>query len=106
MDIDLEQRLLASMQENRPVLFTGAGLPRSVPSSIRGAAALAAECAANNAHRALPLPVSPESDTKLEMLTDFFVANNLQTCFVNELVSWRPFRRNPNNGHIALSRTS
>ena len=78
MDIDLEQRLLASIQENRLVLFTGAGLSRSAPSSIPGAGALAAECAASYARRGLPHPLPPESDTKLEVLTDFFVANDLQ----------------------------
>lgn len=103
MDAILEQQLLTSIQENRLILFCGAGLSRSAPSTVPGAFDLAAACAAEYRRRALPLPLPAGSDASLEILTDFFVANRLQAFFVNELVDWRPFRRNPNVGHAAAA---
>lgn len=103
MDPLLQQRLLASIQENRLIVFSGAGLSRSAPSTVPGAVDLSKDCAAEYQRRALPLPLPPGSDANLEVLTDFFVANRLQGYFVNELVQWRPFRRNPNKGHLAAA---
>ncbi len=103
MNPDLEQRLLASIQENRLILFTGAGLSRSLPSTIPGAAELSGQCAAEYNRRALPVDLPAGTDTNLDLLSDFFVSRQLQGFFVQELVDWRPFRRSPNSGHLAAA---
>src|ERR1019366_1660698 len=53
--------------------------------------------------RAMPIPLPAGSHGDLEALTTFLFTNGLQGFFVSQLVNWRPFRRNPNQGHISTA---
>ena len=96
-------RLVASIQERELVIFCGAGVSLSAPSSVPGAAALTLECIAQYNQRAL-LPALPaHATTNLETLTEYLFAQGHQRLFVRNLVPWRSFMRVPNSQHIAIA---
>ena len=103
MNVDLQQQLLTSIQEQRLLLFCGAGLSRSAPSPVPGAVDLALECSAKYSLTALPKRLPAGGDKDLEILCDFFLANNEKEFFIDKLVDWGPFRKCPNKGHVAAA---
>ncbi len=100
MDDDLRERLLNSIENDRLVMFCGAGL--SIPSGVPSACALARLCKGKYEHeigRQLP-----EGMTDLETLTEYFAANDqLVQTFIRRLIPREPFRLEPNSGHFAIA---
>lgn len=95
--------LLSALMLDRLVIFTGAGLSMSEPSTVPSAAALASQCVASYLNEALPLEIPPDHIGDLERLTSYLFSNGLQTHFVRRLVDWRPFSRRPNEAHTAVA---
>lgn len=99
----LATRLLASIEQDKLVLFCGAGLSMAAPSAVPSAAELARDCAnkyLTHSYRT-PLPAGAQDD--LEKLADFFYGQGLAGLFIRDLVNWKPFRRSPNKGHSAVA---
>jgi hypothetical protein len=103
MEAELEQRLLVSLQQDRLVLFFGAGLSMGGPSFLPGAATLAQQCAQTYRRKAMPVPLPAGADTDLENLTSFLFERGQQNFFLNDLMEWRPFTQNPNDGHVTIA---
>ncbi len=102
MDNTLLNRLIASVQQGRLVVFCGAGLSMAAPSLVPSAAKLAEDCIEEYNRRALP-PLPTAATANLEALTEYLFGNGYQSLFLHHLVSWRPFRRDPNKGHVAVA---
>jgi hypothetical protein len=96
------KRLVVSIQQKQLVVFCGAGISLAPPSSVPSAAGLTAQCVAEYNVRGLQaLPLS--ATQTLEALTEHLFAEGLQSFFVRDLVSWRPFRRDSNSQHDAIA---
>lgn len=101
MDADLRERLLNSIENNRLVLFCGAGL--SIPSGVPSAVALAKQCK-EKYERELGVQLPAALGNDLEALTEHFAANDqLVQTFIGRLVPRAPFRTAPNPGHFAIA---
>ena len=103
MDPDLQERLLNSIENDRLVLFCGAGLSMSAPSHVPSAAELAKICRetyAKDYGAAIP-----EADAQdLERMAEYFSAKALLVpTFINKLLPRGPFLRAPNAGHYAIA---
>ena len=102
MDASLKERLLNSIENDRLVLFCGAGLSMSKPSEVPSAAELAKMCAASYAERYAALPEDTSKD--LEKVAEYFFEKNLLIpTFINNLIPRGPFLRDPNSGHYAIA---
>jgi len=103
MDDNLASRLLVSLRTDRLVLFTGAGLSMSPPSSLPSAAAFCAECATKY-EKLAAISLSAAEKTDLEALAHFSLGRNeLQTFLLRRAFDWSKFSRNPNKGHAAIA---
>jgi hypothetical protein len=102
MDSALLDRLVASIQQGRLVLFCGAGLSVAPPSAVPGAVALTQQIIGEYNRRVLS-PLPPAATANLEALSEYLFAGGHQSLFVRDLVEWRPFTRNPNSGHQAVA---
>jgi hypothetical protein len=103
MGPDLQERLLNSIENDRLVLFCGAGLSMSAPSHVPSAAELAKICRetyAKDYGAAIP-----EVDAQdLEKMAEYFSAKALLVpTFINKLLPRGPFLRAPNAGHYAIA---
>lgn len=100
---DVVAMLMQSIATRRLVVVSGAGLSVATPSDVPSAKLLAQKCA--ETHRLLTgneLP--PETQGDIEQVADYFYQKNqFESYFVNRLVDWAPFRRNPNPGHQAIA---
>jgi hypothetical protein len=103
MDNDLAGQLLGSITTDSLVVFAGAGLSMALPSRVPSAKALALACAAKyESQSGISLPSNIRDD--LEELCKFLLARNqFYTLFLENIVEWGPFRRNPNKGHEAVA---
>lgn len=92
-----------SIESDRLVIFSGAGLSMAEPSRVPSAVQLAQACAARYREiSGTSLRAGAESD--LEQLTDFFLdQHTLATVFLDRLVVWGPFREPSNAAHFALA---
>src|SRR5581483_288517 len=102
MDAALLNRLVASIQQGRVVVFCGAGLSMSAPSEVPSAAKLTQQIIEEYNSRGLP-PLPAAALTNLETLSHHLFVGGYQSIFVRDLVKWRPFRRNPNVSHSAVA---
>jgi hypothetical protein len=99
---EIIERLVVSIQQRQLVVFCGAGISMSLPSSVPSAALLTGQCvAAYNLRGLNPLPAT--ATKSLEPLTEYLFANGLQPLFVRDLVPWRPFHRSPNVQHDTVA---
>lgn len=103
MTPQVKERLLASIEANRLVVLTGAGLSMAPPSSAPSAAALAAECFDEYTAMANPA-CDPAMRNDLEAFAEYFYAQHtLKTIFIDRLVPWFRFSRPSNAGHAAIA---
>lgn len=101
MDEELRERLLNSIENDRLVLFCGAGL--SIPSGVPSAVALAKLCK-EKYERDIGKQLPAELATNLEALAEHFAAKDqLVQTFIGRLVPREPFRLAPNPGHFAIA---
>jgi len=96
-------RLLASLNAGRLLMVCGAGLSMAPPSNLPSARTVAEHCF--DKYR---LESDPNCDLvlrdNLEALAEHFVElNTLQSIFIEHLVPWQTFVRQPNTGHAALA---
>jgi hypothetical protein len=101
MDEILRERLLNSIENDRLVLFCGAGL--SIPSGVPSAAKLSEYCKKKyELEMGLEVPVNLAFD--LEGLAEYFFSRDqlIQT-FIRRLIPREPFRSAPNPGHYAIA---
>jgi hypothetical protein len=102
MDAALLNRLIASIQQDRLVVFCGAGLSMSAPSAVPSAANLTQQIIDEYNRRGLP-PLPAAATKNLETLSEHLFVGGYQSLFIRDLVKWRPFRRNPNVSHRAVA---
>jgi hypothetical protein len=100
---EVKARLLASMDAGRLVVVCGAGLSMAPPSNLPSARRVAEMC-----FDAYQLRVDPNIDPalrqNLEALAEHFARlNTLETTFIENLVPWVEFERQPNPGHAAIA---
>lgn len=97
------QQLLASIEADRLVIMVGAGLSMAAPSSVPSATNLAAYTSVKYT-QITSSNVPSGADSNLGIFADFLFASGvLRTLFIDRLVEWEPFFRNPNDGHSALA---
>ncbi|MGD0792471.1 MAG: hypothetical protein ABR920_11940 [Terriglobales bacterium] len=100
---ELSQKLLASIETDRLVIFAGAGLSMAHPSEVPSAAKVAAYTSKKYSEVTLG-DVPAGAGDNLEILAEFLLANGaLSTLFIDRLVEWDAFRRAPNKGHKAIA---
>jgi hypothetical protein len=103
MDDDLASRLLGSIAADNLVIFCGAGLSMAPPSSLPSARQLAMDCFPKY-EQAIRSPLPPAIREDLEAQCKFALERGeLQKLFLEKLVIWRPFVRNPNKGHATIA---
>jgi SIR2-like domain len=99
---DTIERLIVAIQQRQLVIFCGAGISLSPPSTVPTAGGLTTMCIAEYNVRALP-PLPATATATLEALTEHLFSKDLQSFFVRDLVPWRPFNRNSNSQHEAVA---
>src|ERR1700733_579308 len=103
MELELRDRLLDSIENNRLVLFCGAGLSMAAPSRVPSAAALATFCK-EKYEREIGAKLSDSFASDLEAQAEHFAANGqLVQTFIRRLIPREPFRLDPNAGHFAIA---
>lgn len=103
MDQELRDRLLNSIENDRLVLFCGAGLSMAAPSRVPSAAALATFCK-EKYEREIGAKLPDTFATDLEAQAEHFAANDqLVQTFIGRLIPREPFRLDPNVGHFAIA---
>jgi NAD-dependent SIR2 family protein deacetylase len=103
LDQQLAQKLLSSIQQKRLVIFCGAGLSMSAPSSLPSAKAVTDRCIVAYEQSGLEPPIPEESKADLGLLAEHFITSNLQNFFIRKLVRWEQFAGSHNDGHTALA---
>jgi hypothetical protein len=103
LEQQLALKLLTSIQQKKLVVFCGAGLSMSPPSSLPSATAVAENCVREYESRALTPPIPDANKKDLGLLAEHFVASDLQNFFIRELINWSQFTGLHNEGHIALA---
>jgi hypothetical protein len=104
MDADLASRLLGAIAADNLVIFCGAGLSMAPPSSIPSARQLAMNCFPKYGLSIGADALPPETREDLEAQCRFaWSRGELQKLFLDRLVDWRPFIRNPNKGHKTVA---
>ncbi|MGC2660676.1 MAG: hypothetical protein WA324_22195, partial [Bryobacteraceae bacterium] len=103
MDADLKERLLNSIEADRLVVLSGAGLSMSPPSNLPSAKELAIHCA--NQYRIQTGNVFPADEGEnLEKLAEYYAARGeLYSTFISRLIPRRRFLQHPNAGHFAIA---
>jgi len=103
MDAALQERLLNSIENDRLVLFCGAGLSMSTPSQVPSATELTKICRETYAKDyGTTIPEAAAQD--LEIMAEYFSARALLVpTFINRLIPRGPFLRGPNEGHYAIA---
>lgn len=94
---------MGSMHAGRLVLICGAGLSMAPPSSLPSARRIAELCFDD-----YQLNVDPNLDLalrgNLEALAEHFAdLHSLKSLFIERLVPWKEFERQPNSGHAAIA---
>lgn len=103
MDPDLQERLLNSIENDRLVLFCGAGLSMSAPSHVPSAAELAKICRETYA-KDYGTAIPDAAALDLEKMAEYFSSKALLVpTFINKLLPRGPFLREPNAGHYAIA---
>ena len=103
MEQKLRDRLLNSIENDRLVLFCGAGLSMAAPSRVPSAPALAKFCK-EKYEREIGSKLPDNFATDLEAQTEHFAANDqLVQTFIGRLIPRQPFRLDPNAGHFAIA---
>jgi NAD-dependent SIR2 family protein deacetylase len=103
MEQELRDRLLNSIENDRLVLFCGAGLSMAVPSRVPSAVALAGFCK-QKYEREIGATLPGNFATDLEAQAEHFATNDqLVQTFIRRLIPREPFRRDPNAGHFAIA---
>jgi hypothetical protein len=103
MDQELRDRLLDAIENDRLVLFCGAGLSMAAPSRVPSAVALAAYCK-DKYEREIGAKLPDNLATDLEAQAEHFAANDqLVQTFIRRLIPRGPFRLDPNPGHFAIA---
>lgn len=103
MNDALAARLLTSIENDRLVVLSGAGVSMAGPSRVPSAFDLAQACSARYLEiSGSAVPAGAESN--LEQLADYFLdQHTLATVFLDRLVLWGPFRDPANGAHFALA---
>jgi NAD-dependent SIR2 family protein deacetylase len=103
MDQELRDRLLDSIENNRLVLFCGAGLSMAPPSRVPSAVTLARFCK-EKYEREIGTKLPDNLAADLEAQAEHFAANDqLVQTFIRRLIPREPFRLDPNAGHFAIA---
>src|SRR5258707_495364 len=97
----LADQLLTSIESDRLVIISGAGLSMTLPSYVPSAAQLTTDASALFRSTGRVLPAG--TDANLETLAEYFFAQAMLPDFILKLIDWSPFRRLPNTGHEALA---
>jgi len=96
-------RLLASMNAGRLLVVCGAGLSMAPPSSLPSAWTVAERCFEKYRLESDP-NCDPALRNNLEALAEHFAGlDTLQSVFIEHLVPWHAFVRQPNTGHAAIA---
>jgi NAD-dependent SIR2 family protein deacetylase len=103
LDQQLAQKLLSSIKQRKLVIFCGAGLSMSAPSSLPSAQTVTDRCIEAYEQSALEPPMPNDNRNDLGMLAEYFFTRNLQSFFINQLVEWEQFTGLHNDGHTALA---
>jgi hypothetical protein len=103
MDPHLATLLLGSISADNLVVFCGAGLSMASPSAVPSARRLAMDCSTKY-ELAIGAGLPPDARDNLETQCKFALdRGELQKLFLEKLVAWRPFFRDPNKGHKAIA---
>jgi NAD-dependent SIR2 family protein deacetylase len=100
---DVAQRILGAIAAERLLIFCGAGLSMSPPSSLPSAKDVAEFCATESFQKTGEV-LPPALATDLEALAKHFDSKHtFETLFLKALVPWWRFNRDPNDGHLAVA---
>ena len=103
MDEDLATRLLASIEVNRLVILSGAGLSMSPPSLVPSANALANQVSDEYQRVTGSGNLTPVRND-IEAIARYFLARmEIVPVLIRRLISWTPFRGRFNDGHAAIA---
>ncbi len=103
MSPEIITRLLASMNAGRLLVVCGAGLSMAPPSSLPSALTVAKRCFEKYRLESDP-NCDPALRDNLEALAEHFAGlDTLQSVFIEHLVPWNAFMRQPNTGHAAIA---
>ncbi|HEX8521463.1 MAG TPA: SIR2 family protein [Tepidisphaeraceae bacterium] len=103
MEDDVAASLLLAIEGERLVILSGAGLSMAAPSGVPSAKALLEECVkAYEEHTTTQVPATASAD--IEAFARWLRSKNeFSKYFINLLIPWPVFRRDPNAGHIAIA---
>ena len=94
---------LEAIAADRLVLIAGAGLSIPAPSSLPTAAAVAASCVATYKRlTGSDLPTELHADVEA-LARRFREDGRFDSLFIQTLVPWSDFQREPNHGHEAIA---
>ena len=94
---------MASIKTDRLVIFCGAGISMAQPSRVPSGAELAQNCS-RQYNLITGAAVSGDARQDLERLAAFFFQNTTTfSLFIEHLIPWHRFRRDPNRGHSAVA---
>jgi hypothetical protein len=103
MTEDVFSLLLASIEANRLVVFSGAGLSMPQPSNLPSARVLAEQCAARHAELTGECMNETTRSNVEAQAAHFRSRAQLESYFIRKLVDWGPFAGAPNLGHVAIA---